>query len=89
MIKGTQKRAVVIKGSPESAFESAYFILKRERDGCGERQIIYEANRLISERTFKARAKISKKVWLLLLFIFLVGLALGVAFGLLLSILFY
>lgn len=89
MIKGTQKRAVVIKGSPESLFESAYFILKRERDGCGERQIIYEANRLISERTFKTRAKISKKVWLLLLCIFLVGLALGVALGLLLSILFY
>lgn len=89
MIKGCQKRAVVIKGSPQSAFESAYFIMKREHDGENEREIIYQANRLISEHTINSKKRISRRAVLLLVAIFALGVALGVALGLVLSILFY
>ena len=89
MIKGCQKRAVVIKGSPQSAFESAYFIMKREHDGENESEIIYQANRLISEHTINSKRKISRRATLLLVAIFALGVVTGVALGLVLSILFY
>ena len=89
MIKGCQKRAVVIKGSPQSAFESAYFIMKREHDGKNESEIIYQANMLISENTINSKRRISSRAVLLLVAIFLLGVALDVVLGLVLSILFY
>lgn len=57
MVKGCQRQMVVLKCASDSAFESAYFILKNEKQkSFSEDEIIAQANKIIAENCF-ARAK--------------------------------
>ena len=50
MLKGIQKKIIVIKTHKNSCFESAFFILRSDRrQSLDENEIIYEAHRIISE----------------------------------------
>ncbi|MBR2370593.1 MAG: hypothetical protein IKA82_01090 [Clostridia bacterium] len=56
MIKGCQRRTVVIRGDTQSDFEFAYFIMKTEaRNGKSESDIINAAGRIIAENTLQNR----------------------------------
>jgi hypothetical protein len=46
MIRGAQKRIVVIKTADSSVFEEAYFVLKKGRE-TSEGDMVREANRII------------------------------------------
>ena len=46
MIKGAQKKMIVIKTSDSAVFEEAYFVLRRERPAV-EADMVREANRII------------------------------------------
>ena len=53
MVKGCQRQMVVLKCAPDSAFESAYFILRHERQkNLSQEDIVEQANRLIRENCF-------------------------------------
>lgn len=53
MVKGCQRQMVVLKCAPESAFESAYFILRNERQkSFSDENILDQANRIIKENCF-------------------------------------
>ena len=48
MLKGCQKRLVMLKPGEESAFESAWFVLRDERAHVSYDDMIAEANRIVS-----------------------------------------
>jgi hypothetical protein len=54
MIKGAQKRMIVIKTSDSPIFEEAYFVLRRERSA-REGDIVAEAGRIIESGGEKKR----------------------------------
>jgi hypothetical protein len=87
MLKGAQKRMVVLRTATSSHFESAYFILKDDAprdEGGQELSLLEEANRILDqsfappargqrrERTFSR-----KQALLLFLFGFVIGALLG------------
>ena len=45
MIRGAQKKMIVVKTGDSRLFEEAYFVLRREYEGGGD--MVAEANRLI------------------------------------------
>ena len=49
MIRGAQKRMIVLRTRDSRVFEEAYFVLRREADGDGasEQDMIREANRIL------------------------------------------
>ena len=51
MIKGCQRKMIVVRGRDKSVFETAYFVLRREsEERMGEeRALLEEANRIINE----------------------------------------
>lgn len=53
MIRGAQKRMIVLRTRDSRVFEEAYFVMRRETDGDGtsEQDMIREANRIL-ERSF-------------------------------------
>lgn len=54
MIKGCQRRTVMIRGNAQSDFEFAYFIMKTESKGRkSDSDIIDEAGRIIAENTLQ------------------------------------
>lgn len=60
MVKGCQRQMVMLRCASDSAFESAYFILKNEKQKIfSEDDIIAQANKIIAENCF-ARAKKSR-----------------------------
>ena len=62
MIKGCQRRTVVIRGDTQSDFEFAYFIMKTEAiSGKSELDIINAAGRIIAENTLQSRPERSDK----------------------------
>lgn len=62
MIKGCQRRTVMIRGNAQSDFEFAYFIMKTESKGKkSESDIINEAGRIIAENTLHNRSEHSDK----------------------------
>ena len=66
MVKGCQRQMVVLKCAPDSAFESAYFILRHERQkNLSQEDIVEQANRLIRENCF-VRDKKRKRRYILL-----------------------
>ena len=92
MIKGCQRKMIMVKGDDESPFEMAYFVLKSDlrANDLGENDILAEANKIVEAKTFSAagtRARRSKndgseknkKV----IIPFAAGTALGSAIGLL------
>ena len=48
MVKGAQKRMVVVKINDSEVFEEAYFVLRHESRG-EENDMVAEANRIIEE----------------------------------------
>ena len=79
MLKGVQRRMVVVRPERSHCYEVAYFVLRSDRpqDGCDERALLREANRILLEGRTKKRQE--KKEWrtrlCLLLFGFLGGAA--------------
>lgn len=53
VLKGCQRRMIKLRGSAETIFEEAYFVIKPDSDlgKMNERDIIAEANRIIAENT--------------------------------------
>ncbi|MBQ3126120.1 MAG: hypothetical protein IJC15_03535 [Clostridia bacterium] len=49
MVKGCQRRIILLRETGSSMFEEAYFILKPERANAPEELMIAEANRIIAE----------------------------------------
>jgi hypothetical protein len=62
MIKGAQKKMIVLKTSDSAVFEEAYFVLRRESRDFDE-DMVREANRIIEDgggRRSSKRKRISK-----------------------------
>ena len=87
MLKGAQKRMVVLRTATSSHFESAYFILKDDAPGDEGGQgpsMLEEANRILdqsfvppSRGQHRGRTFSRKQALLLFLFGFLIGALLG------------
>ena len=73
MLKGVNRRVVVVKGDGKSPFETAYLILKKNAAGT-ERDIIKEANKLLGVGEDRRR---TIPLWS----IFLLGVVTGAAFS--------
>ena len=48
MIKGCQRKIIMMQGGECAPFESAYFVLRDENEGDGDRDMIKEASRIIA-----------------------------------------
>ena len=84
MIKGCQKEMIVMQTQDSAVFESAYFILRRQRVTSGKADMLAEANRIIGAGNayMKRHCKKRAHVWA-----FLLGIACGAAlFALLMAI---
>jgi len=55
MVKGCQRRIILLRGTGSGMFEEAYFILKPEKANAPEQLMIAEANRIIAEHTAPRR----------------------------------
>lgn len=88
MVKGAQKRMVVLRTSDSGLYEQAYFVLRDKRGQAApdERSMIAEANRILSESLLPTQQKKKRShrgaPWLL--FGALLGAALASALWLLL-----
>ena len=83
MLKGTQKKMIVVQGTASSMFETVYFVLKRDAEKSsryGEKDMIGEANRIISENMLEPTKKRSMNIsrWASRIFTFLLGVLSGV-----------
>ena len=84
MLKGTQKKMIVVEGNTGSMFETVYFVLKRDAEESGryrEKDMISEANRIINENSIEPslrRKRISTKM--AAIFSFLLGTLTGATF---------
>ena len=78
MIKGAQKRMIVMKTANSQVFEEAYFVLRR---GCGRDgdDIVEEANRIIEKCDTKKNGERGKRFLRVLysVVLFLSGCAVG------------
>lgn len=72
MVKGCQRRIILLRDAGSDMFEEAYFILKPERTNAPEQLMIAEANRIITEQRHPPAAR-PRPWWLL----FLGGLCTG------------
>ena len=92
MIKGCQRKMIMVKGDEESPFEMAYFVLKSDprSSEIGESDILAEANKIVEAKTLseggvkvrktkKEAAEKTKKIAIP----FAAGAAVGSAVGLL------
>lgn len=55
MVKGCQRRIILLRGTGSGMFEEAYFILKPEKANAPEQLMIAEANRIIAEHAASPR----------------------------------
>ena len=78
MLKGAQKKMIVIKTSDSEMFEEAYFVVKAGIDRNGT-DMVFEANRIIEGCAGCRREKkrFNAKILLLLTLCFTVGMLLG------------
>ena len=55
MLKGCQRKMVVVQGRDKGAFETAYFVLRRESEkkSFRDRELLEEANRIINEQQIR------------------------------------
>lgn len=69
MIKGCQREMIVMQTQDSALFESAYFILRRQKTASGKTDMLAEANRIIGAGNdyLSRRCKKSRYVWLFLL----------------------
>ncbi len=59
MLKGAQKRMVVVKTADSRIFEEAYFVVRNEPEVSGE-DMVGEANRIIESCTGRRRERLKK-----------------------------
>lgn len=86
MIKGCQRRMIMVKGEAESVFEAAYFVMKTlpEHDRLCESDMAAEAERIASGSLTRAcesgeeRKVRAKRRWWGRAAAFLMGLVLGI-----------
>ncbi len=84
MIRGCQKRIVVLKNTGSDMFEEAQLVIKDEYKDCNDLDIISEAVKIVSDYSFKPRTPVKKKrVSEILPF------ALGILLGVLLCVVVY
>ena len=84
MLKGFQKRIIVLKDTGSRVFEEAYFIIKPEFEEKSDFNIIEEATKIINGAQVEIKKpKVSKKASLILPF------AVGALLGAMLSVLLY
>lgn len=86
MIKGCQREMIVLKTRESELFESAYFILRRQKREPAHADMLSEANRIIGGQSRVACRKKRRKKWGIALF--LSGFLAGGGIGLLLWLLF-
>ena len=69
MIKGCQREMIVMQTQDSALFESAYFILRRQKAASGKTDMLAEANRIIGAGNdyLSRRRKKSRYVWLFVL----------------------
>ena len=63
MVKGCQRRIILLRDTGSGMFEEAYFILKPERANAPEQLMIAEANRIIAEQKRPASAAQIRRRW--------------------------
>jgi hypothetical protein len=80
MLKGCQRRMIVVQGKDKGAFETAYFVLRREseRRSTHDGDLLEEANRIINAQQVRVRRESDARRrkwygWALWLFGVLVG----------------
>ena len=57
-IKGAVRQTIVLRCVDSEMFEAAYFVVKQGKSGeRGSGDMLREANRIVSENTFSAKAK--------------------------------
>ena len=80
MIKGAQRKMIVMKTAESNMFEEAYFVMRRGVD-CSESDMVSEANRIIENYGCKRKESFwnKKRELLKSLWIFLSGCAVGSA----------
>ena len=85
MLKGCQREMIVLQTQDSAFFESAYFVLRKEKHTVPKIDLLAEANRIIGSGSdyFKSRKPAPHRALL-----FLLGLLLGGALSLLFSLLF-
>ena len=84
MIKGCEKKLILIPCGESSPFETAYFILRKDsEDVCGGgNNILKEADRIIAERSYSRKKKrrfFAFRKGLTVFFCLSVGFVLGIA----------
>ena len=78
MLKGAQKRMIVVKTADSRIFEEAYFVLKNgASDAVSEKDIISEATSIINRYSQSGASPKRAKRSLKGLFYFLTGTAIG------------
>ena len=84
MLKGAQKRMIIVRTGDSRYFDEAYFILRRElpQRGTGRGDMLREANRILEECGVERRVR-RRGGWV----VFGVGLLLGAGTALLLCLL--
>ena len=75
MLRGCQKQMIVLQTPESPVFETAFFVLRREREQVGHEDMMAEANRIIGNGVC-ARQKRRRLPWRLMLF--LLGVAQGI-----------
>lgn len=84
MLRGCQKKIIVLKNTGSEMFEEAYFIIKPEFEDKSDFNIIEEATKIISSNQLVVKKpRVKKEIPLLLPF------GIGALLGALLSILLY
>ena len=73
MIKGCQRKMIVVQGKDKSIFETAYFVLRRESEQqkLHENDMLTEATRIINESSMQnqRRGRRHARLWGFLLFL--------------------
>ena len=74
MVKGCHRRMVVLKCASDSAFESAYFILRNEKErSFSEDEMISQANEIMTKSCFSRKQRGELKRALILAAAFFCG----------------
>ena len=77
MLKGAQKRMIIVRTGDSRYFDEAYFVLRREigAKASSRTDMLNEANRILEESGMKPRAR--RKSFLVCTLFFLLGAVLG------------
>lgn len=90
MLKGCQRRMVIVPGKDKEIFETAYFVLRRESEkrALGHRDLLEEANRIINAQQIRAGREqdLCRRRWFGFA-LWLCGLFMGLGGGILISML--